>query len=123
MKREEVKLALEVSDMIDELHSINRLFEVQADVLQLAAKVIYNIAENSGKSTDRWRDPYRNLHNRFKKILEQDIPGYQIQVKRMMADAQRTKDSVCSSSKSYAAPTHTHIRTPKNPLNTYNPTD
>lgn len=86
-KRDEVKLALEISDIIDELNSINRLFEAQKDALDTAVNIFSSLAD---------RGRYRELKERLSVIITQDIEGYIKQVKRMTADAQRTKDSVSS---------------------------
>lgn len=81
-KRDEVKLALEISDIIDELNSLNRLFEAQRDALDTAVKILKNQSQ------------YKRLKDRLSIVIAQDIEGYIKQVKRMTADAQRTKDSV-----------------------------
>jgi hypothetical protein len=89
-KREEVKLALELTDIIDELNSINRLFEAQKDALDTAVKIFDKI--DWGVSE---QDRYKPLKEKLSIIMTQDIGRYMKQVKRMIADAQRTKDSVC----------------------------
>jgi hypothetical protein len=88
-KREEVKLALELTDIIDELNSINRLFEAQRDALDTAVKIFDNL--DWGVSE---QNRYKWLKEKISVIVTQDIERYIKQVKRMTADAQRTKDSV-----------------------------
>lgn len=88
-KRDEVKLALELSDIIDELNSVNRLFEAQKDALDTAIKIFTSLHKS-----ETGRDRYRHLPERLSAIITQDIEGYIKQVKRMTADAQRTKESV-----------------------------
>lgn len=83
MKREEVKLALEIADIIDELNSMQRLFETQKDVLSSAVKLLSDKGNQNAALIDKiWH------------IIHQDIEGYRKQVKRMMDDAKRTKGGV-----------------------------
>ena len=88
-KRQEVELALELTDIIDELNSMNRLFEAQKDALDTAVKIFDNL--DWGISD---QDRYKPLKEKLSIIKTQDIERYIKQVKRMTADAQRTKDSV-----------------------------
>ncbi|KAK3384848.1 hypothetical protein B0H63DRAFT_172340 [Podospora didyma] len=82
-KRDGVKLALEIADIIDELNSISRLFEAQIDVLDTAINALSTRDERFAKLRETLID-----------IVTQDITGYKKQVKRMTEDAQRTKDSL-----------------------------
>jgi hypothetical protein len=88
-KREEVRLALELTDIIDELNSMNRLCEAQKDALDTAVKIFDNL--DWGISD---QDRYKPLKEKLSIIKAQDIERYIKQVKRMTADAQPTKDSV-----------------------------
>jgi hypothetical protein len=88
-KREEVRLALELTDIIDELNSMNRLCEAQKDALDTAVKIFDNL--DWGISD---QDRYKPLKEKLSLIKAQDIERYIKQVKRMTADAQPTKDSV-----------------------------
>lgn len=82
-KREEVKLALEIADILDELNSIDRLFEAQADALAAMAD---NIRLLPGM--------FQTLVERVDELVGRDIAGYRKQVGRMMEDARRTKNNV-----------------------------
>lgn len=88
VKRHEVQLALEISDIIDELNSLNRLFEAQKDVLDTAVKIL---TDRNGQTN---KDRYQDLRKKLSVIITQDVGGYINQVKRMTADALRTKNSV-----------------------------
>jgi len=87
-KREEVKLALELADVIDELNSIRRLFEAQEDVLKTA---IRQLSRGVG------RYEYESTCDRLVRLVEQDIDSYIKQVDRLTRDAQRTRDAVIRS--------------------------
>jgi DNA gyrase/topoisomerase IV subunit A len=89
IKRREVELALELTDIIDELNTINRLFEAQKDALDAAVKIFGNIGQNMAE-----RVRYEPLKDKLSIIMTRDIEEYIKQVKRMTADAQRTKDNV-----------------------------
>ena len=83
MKREEVKLALEIADIIDELNSMQRLFETQKDVLNSALKLLSEKGNQNAALIDKiWH------------LINQDVEVYKKQVKRMMDDAKRTKEGV-----------------------------
>ena len=81
-KRDEVKLALEIADIIDELNSINRLFESQKDTLETVVKLL------------RPYSRYDTLRDTVIRLINQDIESYSKQVRRMMGDARRTKEGV-----------------------------
>ncbi|OAK95030.1 hypothetical protein IQ06DRAFT_63520 [Phaeosphaeriaceae sp. SRC1lsM3a] len=87
-KREEVKLALELSDIMDELNSINRLFEAQIDVLE-AAENMFSALKGRGGQVEGYRQLRVTMAS-----TKVDVEGYMKQVKRMTADAQRTQDSL-----------------------------
>lgn len=89
-KRKEVNLVLEISDIIDELNSINRLFQTQWDTLKAAAKSL----SIEGTKHEDHGDRYIKLSKAFIDIIDQHIKGYMKQVERMTADADRTKKSV-----------------------------
>lgn len=76
-KREEVELVLEVADIIDELNSLTRLLDQQTDTLKVAMA-----RSDSLKAM---------LHE--EDVLF-DIENHQLQVKRLIKDAQRTHRSV-----------------------------
>ncbi|KAF5005374.1 hypothetical protein FDECE_8186 [Fusarium decemcellulare] len=81
MKRDEVKLALEIADIIDELNSLNRVFEQQKDALDTAIDILPD-------------DKFNSLKETLKNLVTKDIEGYMKQVKRMTEDARRTKDGL-----------------------------
>lgn len=88
-KRKEVKLELEISDIIDELNSINRVFEAQKDTLETAVNVL-----NENDSQGFKNQALVELGGHLKSSVIPDIEGYMKQLKRTTADAQRTKDNV-----------------------------
>jgi hypothetical protein len=73
---------LEIADILDELNSIDRLFESQIDALRSLGDIL---PPTSG---------YSALRVKVEELVVRDIRGYQKQVGRMMSDARRTKDSV-----------------------------
>ncbi|CAN9455834.1 unnamed protein product [Alternaria sp. RS040] len=82
-KRREVELVLELTDIIDELNTIDRLFEAQWNALDAAVKIVHNLGPR-----------YVSLEHKLYSIQTQDIKEYRKQVGRMTADAQRTKDNL-----------------------------
>ncbi|KAH6885412.1 hypothetical protein B0T10DRAFT_577100 [Thelonectria olida] len=78
MKRNEVKLALEIADIIDELNSLNRVFEAQEDALYQAIRTL----------------PDNSLRQTLESLVTEDIESYKREVKRMTDDARRTKESL-----------------------------
>ena len=96
--KSEVKLVLELTDIIDELNSINHLFEAQRDTLDTTVKSFDN-SDWFAPEEDR----YKLLTEELSTMITQYMESCMKQVKRMTANAQRTKDcvslwSVCCSS-------------------------
>ncbi|KAH7066089.1 hypothetical protein BKA63DRAFT_155094 [Paraphoma chrysanthemicola] len=87
-KRDEVNLALEISDIIDELNSIDRVFQMQKDTLETATKRFEGVGIQPGKGR------YLQLAQKLSVINTQYIEAYMKQIKHMTADAHRTKDSL-----------------------------
>ena len=79
-----MKLVLELSDCLDELNSIDRVFHSQTDALMALSDNLYEIGFSP---TD---EPLKKIHE----LVDRDIAGYRKQVKQMVADAWRTKDNV-----------------------------
>ncbi|CAI6340753.1 unnamed protein product [Periconia digitata] len=88
-KRDEVELALELSDIIDELNSLTRLFEAQKDALDTAIKIL-----SSQELTVEERKRYTGLREKLGVVVEQDLEGYVRQVRRMVGDAGRARASL-----------------------------
>ena len=78
---------MEIADILDELNSIDRVFEAQIDAL---TALIENISWQTG---DEGSD-YGWLRVKLRDLINRVIPAYRKQVKRMMEDARRTKDNV-----------------------------
>ncbi|RYO54925.1 hypothetical protein AA0116_g9317 [Alternaria tenuissima] len=82
-KRREVELVLELTDIIDELNTIDRLFDAQWDALDAAVKIVHNLGPR-----------YVSLKHKLDSIKTQDILEYRKQVGRMTVDAKRTEDNL-----------------------------
>jgi hypothetical protein len=80
-KQKEVQLALEVADIIDELNTVSRLFEVQQDTLDSISRQTHIPHFES----------FSRKMDRYSRVVVED---YRIQVNRLMKDAQRTQQSV-----------------------------
>ncbi|KAH5110779.1 hypothetical protein HBH71_168650 [Parastagonospora nodorum] len=85
--KSEVKLVLELTDIIDELNSINHLFEAQRDTLDTTLKSFDN-SDWFAPEEDR----YKLLTEELSTMITQYMESCMKQVKRMTANAQRTKD-------------------------------
>lgn len=78
---------MEIADILDELNSIDRVFEAQIDALTALRE---NISWQAGAEGS----DYEWLRVKLMDLIKRVIPAYRKQVKRMMEDARRTKDNV-----------------------------
>ncbi|KAH9907232.1 hypothetical protein F4778DRAFT_721108 [Xylariomycetidae sp. FL2044] len=81
-KRDEVRLALEIADIIDELNIMDRLFEEQRSALTAALRALSGV------------NAYPRLHAKIESLVFDDIPGHQKQVGQMISDATRAKEAL-----------------------------
>lgn len=85
MKRDEIKLTLELNDIIDELNSLNRVFDAQRDALDGIDRSLEALFGPASRN---------DLQKAVQGLVDSDMEGYRKALKRMMDDAGRTKKGV-----------------------------
>jgi CorA-like Mg2+ transporter protein len=81
-RRKEVRLGVEIADIIDELHMLRQIFETQSNVLEKGCDDTSNIV---------YLKSYRDEMSR---IRDKIINEYLLQVERMMRDSERIQRSL-----------------------------
>jgi Mg2+ and Co2+ transporter CorA len=83
-RREEIKLGLELADIVDELNMLRQLLDTQMDVLRKAIDKLYEILLDGTYCVDV-------IHTEMKRIRAELMDVHSLQINRMLDDSERVQ--------------------------------